>query len=373
MPTRWRQWGEKIAAEDSQGYRPYTVAGAAALPFAGMIGEQRFRADQGVEVKDLDALSRKVRKGDIVLSGKVGPDRNKTYISLVGGNPDQYHAAVVGHGRELDSLLESSPGAGMESEGLSSSKSRLTVVRPNDPKAAKRMVAQMQQRGQLADKLEQDLVSRLQASGMSLDDAEHWAYQARRGMYQKQEGIAAGLKNLLLPKIRGITDRGAAARTQAEAEELKKLVAASQSGAGAYDDLLKRLVPELQRLQTTTPEAARDQMQQQIGKLIPDCARGVCSTAPAKGMGASVVPGKGATSVLPSDFLRSKEFQTVARYNPEGAEYKLLDKLLRHGPTLSRGLIGAGLAGGLYGGYKLYDKLRQPSPMEQLGRSIGLK
>jgi hypothetical protein len=75
----------------------------------------------------------------------------------------------------------------------------------------------------------------------------------------------------------------------------------------------------------------------------------VCSTVPALSMpaGKAVVPGKLPSQVLPADYLRSQHYTPVARFSANPTA--LHEKILGHGPTLTRLGAGALGAGAVYG------------------------
>jgi hypothetical protein len=82
------------------------------------------------------------------------------------------------------------------------------------------------------------------------------------------------------------------------------------------------------------------------------CEGNVCSTMPAqsfhKATGRSVVPGKPAQDVFPTDFLRSDAFDMVGSHTTK--EVQAIEKGLarRMGPWALRGGMGAAMAGGTY-------------------------
>jgi hypothetical protein len=82
------------------------------------------------------------------------------------------------------------------------------------------------------------------------------------------------------------------------------------------------------------------------------CEGNVCSTMPAQALHEAtggkrqVVPGKRAQDIFPTDFLRSEAYETVGSRTPSKYTKSLLRRRLT--PYLSRGALGAGLAGGTY-------------------------
>lgn len=87
------------------------------------------------------------------------------------------------------------------------------------------------------------------------------------------------------------------------------------------------------------------------GKNMPTCEGGICSSAPAMAYneaGIQIAKGKAARNAFPGDFLRSDALHAVGAYVPN--KYKPNPILRRATPYLTRGAIGAGLAGTLYAG-----------------------
>lgn len=82
------------------------------------------------------------------------------------------------------------------------------------------------------------------------------------------------------------------------------------------------------------------------------CEGNVCSTMPAQSYhevgGPSVVPGKRAQDVFPTDFLRSKNFDLVGSKTTEGTRRLQRGAWGKAAPWVMRGGLGAGLAGTTY-------------------------
>jgi hypothetical protein len=82
------------------------------------------------------------------------------------------------------------------------------------------------------------------------------------------------------------------------------------------------------------------------------CEGNVCSTLPAQSFhtatGRSVVPGKRAQDVFPTDFMRSDEFELVGSHISPETRALANTRMQKLAPWLLRGGIGAGLAGATY-------------------------
>lgn len=82
------------------------------------------------------------------------------------------------------------------------------------------------------------------------------------------------------------------------------------------------------------------------------CEGNVCSTLPAMSLheatGRSVVPGKAAQDVFPTDFLRSTEYELVGSHVTPATRQLQGSAWRKAAPWLMRGGVGAALAGGTY-------------------------
>lgn len=89
-----------------------------------------------------------------------------------------------------------------------------------------------------------------------------------------------------------------------------------------------------------------------LGRPETICEGNVCSTMPSqafhKATGKSVVPGKRAQDVFPTDFLRSDQFELVGGHITPETRALEGSAMRKAAPWLLRGGIGAGLAGGTY-------------------------
>ena len=97
------------------------------------------------------------------------------------------------------------------------------------------------------------------------------------------------------------------------------------------------------------------------------CADGTCSTVPAQALseiGHSVIDGVHPKRIMPSDFLGSDKYTAVGASLKNPYKNTLGRRLL---PYASRAAIGGLLAGGVYGGSKLYNYLKSKT---QPGREV---
>ena len=283
----------KTAAEEQESGNSHLgrnalIAGAGLAPFAGLIGQQKIIHDplqspQGTRFKNYDELSRAALPGDVLVTSKPEGSHWKRVISPIGGS-DFYHAQPV-VGKRGRSALTASAGEyadpAWRRQSAKSIKSSLNTV-------------------QEAAKEYPDLVLLRPKQGLTGSQQEQFSEKAilrTKQKYDKQKALGTWLKEIFVPKVEGLTNRG---------------------------------------------------------KQVT-CDGNVCSTLPAQALqettGRNVIPGKKAQDVFPTDFLRSKEYEMVGhRVSPAtqkayAARSPALNKAM---PYLSRGAIGLGLAGGAY-------------------------
>lgn len=275
----------KIADEDSSKKRSLALAGVAgAAPFAGMIGEQKIIHDplagaKGQVFRSMEDLSRAAKAGDVLVMSKPKGSMFKTLITPVSGS-EFYHAQPV---------LEKKRGMGTTADTGSlfsgSDKSLRRQVKPVHESAAEskyKDVVLLRPKKPLTE---------AQAKAFSTD-----AMRRSSKDYATGQAVKNWAKDIFVPKIKGVTDRG--------------------------------------------PQTI--------------CEGNICSTVPSMAMdkatGRGVVPGKTAKDVMPADFLRSTEYELVGSKIPSRSKYTASHEAIRKArPVLSRALLGAGMAGTAYG------------------------
>jgi hypothetical protein len=259
---------------------------AAASPFAGLIGEKPIIHDplqgaQGKKFRDVEALGRAARPGDVLMTSKPGGSMFKNFI-MPAGRSQFYHAQPVtgrAHGEGYTfSAGDMAGNADSAAEALKFDHRipdymadadtfypDVALLRPKTP------------------------LTKEQLQTLRTDYAE----RAMRP-YDNEKALGTFFRDLFVPKV----------------------------------DALKNLRPETV------------------------CEGNVCSTMPAQAFhtatGRSVVPGKPAQDVFPTDFMRSPEFELVGSHvTPETAA---LEKSFarKAAPWALRAGLGAAAAAGTY-------------------------
>ena len=350
--------GEKKAnTVDEEGVdAPALVAAGvgAAAPWAGTIGQEKLiHAGKGPAISDYESLLKKLRPGDVVLTGDPSLTRTKAIIGAATGHPTGYHVGVVDRTGKL--VYESHPAFGFDKNTLNNdylAKERVQVLRPNlrGPQREE-FLRNMEEYQKLTHTYSQRTRQNLRRRGLNV--TKEYDDLLRGGTYDNKGGIVAGLKELFVPKLKST---GAA-----EAEKVKirgarqEFRANMKQHAATNADLYETLAARATR---TGKNLGGEDFQ----AAVPKCVGGVCSTVPASSMpkGKNVVKGKGPRDVMPTDYLRSKMFRPVGTYNPAPTA-ALHEKLLRYGPVATR--IGAGLAlgGAAYGAVKGVQHLMRGS------------
>jgi hypothetical protein len=282
--------------------RAALVGGAAAAPFAGLIGQKKIIHDPytnpNVErFDDLQHLQDWAEPGDVMVTSK--PKSTwKTFQSPMTGS-EFYHAQVV------PSTKHTRSGGRWEEVPQT-----LSVEDPYEKDRWRRQGREAIKKDlptvaeEMANRNYSDVVLLRPKKPLTEKELKVFQEQAidrARQSYGGQRAISSWAKDMFVPKIPGVTEK------LSPAHEVK------------YEMVGGKKVPVL-------------------------CDGDVCSTLPAaafeKATGRSVVPGKGAGAVMPTDFLRSEEFEPVGAWTT--GKFKPRGKLQ---PYLARGAVGAGLAG----------------------------
>ena len=335
-------WGGR---EDDHDLRTLLTTGAAAaLPMAGLIGQQHMlNPDEIPEAGSMRKALRKLRKGDVVLTGDLPHSSAfkeltspKSQIALATGTPGGYHAAVVMHGGgqkgkiKKVQLQHSHPveGVGLV-RGKDELKGRFTVMRPD---LSRRKMKEYLENLKVDLNMRDKIVDMRKGSPKlrKAIPSKHWA---PAGLYDESKAVRAGWKELFFPKLRSDT----------AIEENKRIIRSER----------KKFNP---KSYLKAVAADYDMPHTELTTHLPNkCIGTYCSAMPAAALpkGHTVVPGKLVNDVMPSDYLRSKSFKPVTSWNPQ--KYTTYEKLLRHSPMLLRLIAGGLLAGTTYGANKVYD------------------
>ena len=309
-----RQDGQ--AGQDGHILRNSAMLAAAAAPWLGTIGQRPKReAPAYTEARQLLDLA---EPGDVWLNADA-PNKSffkelrgtKTQVSLGTGTPEGYHAGMI-DAPKGERILHFNSDTGFESgPGMKDlTKGRFTLLRPN-----------------LSDVERTEFINRLRGLVPAAEayGAAHGP-EARKTLLGRKETVLAAINELLVPK-----------------SDSKKSVTRAQVAQHHAMDAFKACP-------TNNPYSAT-------------CSGGLAAALP---KGRHVVPGKAPERVVPSDFLRSKLFTPIGRY--DNKPLTGYERMLKHGPTLSRLLIGGTAAGGVYGLSKLLDK-KKPAVEEDTVRT----
>lgn len=260
---------------------------AAAAPFAGLIGEQPIIHDplqgaQGKTFKNLEAVERAARPGDVLLMSKSKGSLFKDFITPA-GRSQFYHAQPV-TGRA-------------EGKGYTLS------------------------------------AGDLHGQGLKAREALDHDYSITD--YMRDPDAPYHDVVLLRPKQKLTPEQLEALR-----EDYGKRVIRPYDDRKAADTFLRDLfIPKLDVFNAGRPETV--------------CQGNVCSTLPAQSFhtatGNSVIPGKRAQDVFPTDFLRSDQFEMIGSHVTPETRALEQSVFRKASPWLMRGGIGATLAAGTYG------------------------
>jgi len=393
---------KKSTVEEDNTARPNELtplaasAGMAALPFTSQVGANNFQhRNKGELVERLKDLKKHIRAGDIVISGGKDMTPAKFIISLPTGNPKGYHVSVAAKNRGLDTF-ESHPVYGFSlSRGLTDrgQHDNIQILRAKDPTHAKRILEGSRNFNRGATNFENAAIRELRRRGYSSREALENAEYLRSLLYRNNQGVAAGVKDLFLPKAES-------RKTIESGEELKKFLkdiadfnknyrSHARNAAAIYDELKKKSLEAEKtnlwhKLKTKLWENSpgyQDFVKKyeqwlpfvdltpgigvpkaELQKLFGSCAGGVCSNVPAALGRKQIVPGKKLTDILPSDYLKSPEFTPIARYEggkPITHSGRIANYILTHAPTFARAGVGVGLGASTYIALKKYLAAKQ--------------
>lgn len=308
MASSWYSRGRDrarsaLGLDEDHTLRNIAVGGAAAAPFMGLIGQKKLLHDPHMGAKpmlgqmDVHKLMMEAQPGDIVAYslGKGGKQGiyPQLFESLL-GTPYHHVEAVVG---KHEGLYGKSIAPGQELTGdiTSSVPEQLNRVKTIGQHAAE---------GGYRDVILLRPKQFMESGGQITPEIQRFIDRgvlAGREPFVLPRGIKGVLRDLFIPKIRGLTDRST---TQALGDAYKGMV----------------------------------------------CSTGTCEAlAAGTGQRSPVVPGKGAREVLPPDFLRSPNLRLIAHApGPEAITQAGKYKRLARNLGIRAG-IGLGLAGATYG------------------------
>lgn len=287
------------------------MGAAAALPFAGMIGNApNIHEGKGLEFKSLDELKKHVTPGDIVISSPHKKTFTNLAIGLGTGVPDASHAAFVDdRGRLISNTLEQKS-VGPTIQSFEKNRA-YTILRPKagGPLNAADMAQKYRRHLEIADVLE--------AAEKARGATPEALAEMRRNFYSRAPGY------LKTP--------------------IHSVVAPYFGSHGAGDEAKKTFEQFYKK-----PTAAG----------VADCAGGWCTLpgAMAFPQGMDVVPGRKPGDTTPVDFLKNPHLEAVGGFGRGKNRY--VDKLIRAGPTAARLAYGVLGSLGVYGASKGIDAIK---------------
>jgi len=277
------------------------MAGAALLPFAGLIGQKPvIHEGAGTEFKTLSELKEHVQPGDVILSSPKKKGLVSVAVSMGSGTPDVTHASFVDDKRRLISNLNTSPRHGPTIERFRPDRT-YTILRPHgvdSGELSKRYRAQL------------DAMEKLVQEHKPLVKSPAALRELRKQFYSSPgQMLASSVREIFAPKI----------------------------------------------FQDTSKSRLKSFLKKPTGPAICDTVSGWCSFPGAAAMpeGKPVVPGKRLQDITPTDFLRSEHFKPVGGFGR--GQKQLLNTFLKAGPAITRvglGALGAAAAYGLYEHFK---------------------
>lgn len=398
--------------------RNLAMGGAAALPFAGAVGQNKVvhKFDQMPQTSSLDELRKAIREGDVILTGsrhekapatasalaKLLPDwmTSKWRINLGVGNPRGYHAALIDKAGPLESdirAIESHPDLPFwQRQGLKHLENEhVTVLRPKlSPAEHAEMMGNIRKYPEVFKQLKAQLGGNQFPAIKQIASeygSEHLDRLLGGSAYQRNRSMFSGMRNIFQPHLKLAPDTIEAHRAAAQSA-LDQM--ASPGGTNAVAQRLEQFAQKavrgnsraaraVSRLRSVLPADMQDSLkhlEHHMKGVAPSAMEPVfhptqgrfCSNLVSCGLpkGRSVVPNVLPEHILPQHFLESQLYEPVAAYRPASFRKGLTlgERIMAQGPNISRLAVGAGLAGGVYGAHKLYKHLsgRDKSPTQRL-------
>lgn len=370
-------------AEESHTGRNVLMGGAMAAPWLGAIGAQRERPSPlAPDAHTFEQLSAMAQPGDVILSGDVNPNSSKSFVSLASSSPKAYHAMLMGRDGHI---VESGPD-GVRRQPLNTSEyakdHHLRLLRPKlSPGEIAKQIRGVEGFEKSVQQYADDVGRRTGKLKLPVT-GEDLKYYTGAHAYGEAD-TRTMLREMFVPKLRSADAMNA---NMAETQAARRALAADPRGAaknfvGALkgsdyynsNKFLAKAVGQASKLHKALPTWLQGDAYvppvEALNAGIPDCARGVCSSMPAQHLPKNkfVVPGKLPQHVLPSDYLKSDLYDTVASHSPKGTA--LHENVLGHGLTGMRLLTGLAGAGLTYGADKAvrgisqhFKKKKQESP-----------
>lgn len=289
---------------------------------------------QGQEIKNFEAFKRRLRPGDILITGGKEILPIPTGVNLVTGNPYGQHVSVVNNPlKNLD--IDSHPAYGFNSTyGNIEKEHNLQVLRFKDPEVKKRVLAGMRDMEKAVNIFEKEIKLNLMRKGWDSASAAARAEFAASSLYDTPTGVKAGLKELFLPNL-------------SSSNSVKNLDVENYIANRNFIKNVKSYAKTMTDLIDSDPSGDKLRVSD-LRKVLPKCSGGVCSSMPAILGQAKIMPNIAARNILTSDYLKSDALKPIARYiggKPDNFLNKAYFSLMSVAPRTLRSLPGLGLIG----------------------------
>lgn len=302
-----RKENEKSAADEDEGLSNNSkalMAGGAlgALPMAAYIGKKPIiHTGENEMHTDLNALKKKIRAGDIILSGSPDTSLAKVMINLSQGMPESYHAGVAAKNRSL-SVIDSHPFHGIGESDYLGPHENIHVLRHKDNKHNANLSRKVKEVSKNSEKFRSTIEKRLASKGLHPDDAHRFSWYAMRRLYSNDKGVTSGVKDIFLPNLTSST------------APVKNVGNAYKDFNKNFKNYGKQVADKILELLENDPNYInKDPSLKVLKKLVPQ-VNSTCSTLPAVLGGKNIVAGKHVKDTLPADFLKSKDYVSIGKY-----------------------------------------------------------
>jgi hypothetical protein len=345
-----RKENEKSAADEDEGLSNNSkalMAGGAlgALPMAAYIGKKPIiHTGENEMHTDLNALKKKIRAGDIILSGSPNTSLAKVMINLSQGMPESYHAGVAAKNKSL-SVVDSHPFHGIGESDYLGAHENIHVLRHKDTKHNANLSRKVKEVSKNSEKFRNIIEKRLASGGLHPDDAHRFSWYAMRRLYSNDEGVISGVKDIFLPNL---------ANSTASVKNVGNTYKDFNKNHKNYGKQVGDKILEL--LENDPNYINKDPGLKVLNKLVPQ-VKSTCSTLPAVLGGKNIVAGKHVKDTLPADFLKSKDYVSIGKYKTAPSN-SMIDRAahssLKYAPHALRLGAGATLGGLGYMAAKKY-------------------
>lgn len=315
---------------------PTVLGGAGLFSLAPAITARPLQHyNKGVEISDFNKFQKKLRPGDILVSGSKELSPIPTGVNLVTGNPYGQHISIVdAPSRRFD--IDSHPAYGFNiTEGNIDKSHNLQVLRFKNDATRRRVLSEMRSMARATNKFESAVKRILVRKGWDPSSAASYAeVKATSSLYDTPTGVKAGLKELFLPNL-------------TSAESVKNLNRQHYLANKTFANNVKSYAQNIAEMIDAHPKPENISAAE-LRKALPRCVGGVCSSMPAILGEVDIVPGRAARDILTSDYLKSDKLKPIMRYyggRPETFLERSYFSAMAKAPRLLKSLPGLGLLG----------------------------